>query len=98
MPEYAFSIDLYQDEVGADAGHPGRWVYVQEYAPPATVDAEKARARREEAFAMIPEVLGIPRERVHLRVRRKQKGGSQYEKLAERGEFRTVAEGGLSCS
>jgi 23S rRNA (guanine2445-N2)-methyltransferase / 23S rRNA (guanine2069-N7)-methyltransferase len=29
-----------------------------------------------------------------LRVRRKQKGGSQYEKLAERGEFRTVTEAG----
>jgi 23S rRNA (guanine2445-N2)-methyltransferase / 23S rRNA (guanine2069-N7)-methyltransferase len=95
MPEYAFSIDLYQDEVGASPDHPGRWVYVQEYAPPATVDAAKARARREEAFAMIPDVLGVPRERVHLRVRRKQKGGAQYEKLAERGEFRTVVEGGL---
>jgi 23S rRNA (guanine2445-N2)-methyltransferase / 23S rRNA (guanine2069-N7)-methyltransferase len=95
MPEYAFSIDLYQDAVGANADHPGRWVYLQEYAPPATVDAAKARARREEAFVMIPEVLGIPRDRVHLRVRRKQKRGSQYEKLAERGEFRTVTEGGL---
>jgi 23S rRNA (guanine2445-N2)-methyltransferase / 23S rRNA (guanine2069-N7)-methyltransferase len=95
MPEYAFSIDLYQDEPAAAADHPGRWVYVQEYAPPATVDAAKARTRREEAFAMIPEVLGVARERVHLRVRRKQKGGSQYQKLAERGEFRAVAEGGL---
>jgi 23S rRNA (guanine2445-N2)-methyltransferase / 23S rRNA (guanine2069-N7)-methyltransferase len=95
MPEYAFSIDVYQDGVNASADEPGRWVYVQEYAPPATVDAAKARARREEAFAMIPEVLGVARERVHLRVRRKQKGGAQYEKLAERGEFRTVVEGGL---
>jgi len=95
MPEYAFSIDLYQDDAAAAADQSGRWVYVQEYAPPATIDEAKARARREEAFAMIPEVLGVPRERVYLRVRRKQKGGSQYEKLAERGEFRTVTEGGL---
>jgi 23S rRNA (guanine2445-N2)-methyltransferase / 23S rRNA (guanine2069-N7)-methyltransferase len=95
MPEYAFSIDLYQDAVAPPEVHAGRWAYVQEYAPPATVDAAKARARREEAFATIPAVLGIPRDRVHLRVRRKQKAGSQYEKLAERGEFRTVAEGGL---
>jgi 23S rRNA (guanine2445-N2)-methyltransferase / 23S rRNA (guanine2069-N7)-methyltransferase len=95
MPEYAFSIDLYQGEVAPGAEYPERWAYVQEYAPPATVDVAKARARREEAFATIPEVLGIPRERVHLRVRRRQKGGAQYEKLDERGEFRTVAEGGL---
>ena len=74
-----------------------RWVYVQEYAPPATVDPAKARARREEAFAVLPEVLGVPRERVHLRTRRKQKGGAQYEKLAERGEFHRVARAACSC-
>ena len=95
MPEYAFSIDLYQAHVAPDAADAQRWVHVQEYAPPATVDPAKARARREEAYSVIPEVLGVPRERVHLRVRRKQKGGSQYEKLAERGEFHTVVEGGL---
>jgi 23S rRNA (guanine2445-N2)-methyltransferase / 23S rRNA (guanine2069-N7)-methyltransferase len=94
MPEYAFSIDLYQARV-AEAGE-RRWVYVQEYAPPATVDKAKARARREEAFAAIPEVLGVPTERVHLRVRRRQKHGGQYQKLAERGEFHTVEEGGLA--
>ena len=95
MPEYAFSIDLYQTEAAPSADDVQRWVYLQEYAPPDTVDAAKARARREEAFAAIPDVLGVPRERVHLRVRRKQKRGSQYEKLAERGEFHTVGEGGL---
>jgi 23S rRNA (guanine2069-N7)-methyltransferase / 23S rRNA (guanine2445-N2)-methyltransferase len=93
MPEYAFSIDLYQARV-AETGD-RRWVYVQEYAPPATVERDKARGRREEAFAAIPEVLGVPTERVHLRVRRRQKHGGQYEKLAERGELHAVEEGGL---
>ncbi len=92
MPEYAFSIDVYAAEASATAP---RFVYVQEYAPPATVDADKARARREEAFSVIPEVLDVPRERAFLRTRRKQKGGAQYTKLAERGEFEVVAEGGL---
>jgi len=95
MPEYAFSIDLYQASVAPDADDVRRWLYVQEYAPPATVDPAKARSRREEAYSVVPEVLGVPRERVHVRVRRMQKGGSQYEKLAERGEFHTVGEGGL---
>ncbi len=84
MPEYAFSIDLYAASVEPSAP---RFAYVQEYAPPATIDADKARARREEAFSVIPEVLDVPRERVHVRTRRKQKRGAQYEKLAERGEF-----------
>jgi 23S rRNA (guanine2445-N2)-methyltransferase / 23S rRNA (guanine2069-N7)-methyltransferase len=93
MPEYAFSIDVYAAAVDADAQ---RWLYVQEYAPPTTIDPAKARARREEAFSVIPETLGVPRERVHLRVRRKQKGGAQYSKVSERGEFDLVTEGGLS--
>jgi 23S rRNA (guanine2445-N2)-methyltransferase / 23S rRNA (guanine2069-N7)-methyltransferase len=92
MPEYAFSIDIYASST--ETATP-RFAYVQEYAPPATVDAEKARSRREEAFSVLPEVLAIPRERVHVRTRRKQKRGAQYEKLAERGEFEVAAEGGL---
>ena len=44
MPEYAFSVDLYRS--GLEEGSP-RWVYVQEYAPPETVDAgESASAPR----------------------------------------------------
>lgn len=92
MPEYAFSIDIYAASAAADAP---RHVYVQEYAPPATIEPAKARSRREEAFSVLPEVLGVPRERVHLRTRRKQKGGAQYTKLAEQGEFTVVGEGGL---
>lgn len=92
MPEYAFSIDVYAASVAPDAV---RFAYVQEYAPPATVDPAKARARREEAFSVIPEVLDVPRERVHVRTRRRQKRGAQYGKLAARAEFEVVAEGGL---
>jgi 23S rRNA (guanine2445-N2)-methyltransferase / 23S rRNA (guanine2069-N7)-methyltransferase len=92
MPEYAFSIDVYAAAVDPGAQ---RFVYVQEYAPPATIEPEKARARRAEAFSVIPEVLDVPRERAFLRTRRKQKGGAQYEKLAERGEFEIAGEGGL---
>jgi 23S rRNA (guanine2445-N2)-methyltransferase / 23S rRNA (guanine2069-N7)-methyltransferase len=92
MPEYAFSIDVYAASPDPAAA---RWAYVQEYAPPATIERDKARARREEAFSVIPEVLDVPHERVHVRTRRKQKGGAQYEKLAERAAFEAVAEGGL---
>ncbi|HEX3846209.1 MAG TPA: bifunctional 23S rRNA (guanine(2069)-N(7))-methyltransferase RlmK/23S rRNA (guanine(2445)-N(2))-methyltransferase RlmL [Steroidobacteraceae bacterium] len=74
MPEYAFAIDLY----GAPHGH----VYVQEYAPPKTVDLESARARRREALSVLPDVLGVPLERIHSRVRKPQKGDAQYEKRA----------------
>jgi 23S rRNA (guanine2445-N2)-methyltransferase / 23S rRNA (guanine2069-N7)-methyltransferase len=85
MPEYAFAIDLY--------GNDERWASVQEYAAPATVSQEAARGRRDEVLAVLPDVLGLPQERVVLRVRRRQRGGEQYEKVAGEAEFHAVREG-----
>ena len=87
MPEYAFAIDLY--------GRGMRHVYVQEYAPPKTVDQESARERRREALAVLPEVLGVPISHVHSRVRKPQKGSEQYEKREDVAERHAVQEGGL---
>lgn len=92
MPEYAFAIDLYQSD---PAGTAGRWLYVQEYAPPATVDKDRARARREEAISVLPEVTGLAPEAIYWRTRRPQKGISQYEAIADVDERVVVEEGGL---
>lgn len=86
MPEYAFAIDQYGDGAG------NRWVVVQEYAPPRTVDAKAARQRRDEALAVIPHELDIAPERMFVRERRQQKQGAQYEKLAREREFDVVRE------
>jgi len=87
MPEYALAIDLYQ---GA-----ARWAHVQEYAAPKSIDPDKASERLQEALSAIPGVLGIPVEQIFLKVRQRQKGSAQYERLAERGEFHEVQEDGL---
>jgi 23S rRNA (guanine2445-N2)-methyltransferase / 23S rRNA (guanine2069-N7)-methyltransferase len=92
MPEYSFAIDLYQSD---PAGAGGRWLYVQEYAPPATVDRDRARARREEAISVLPEVTNLPVDAIYWRTRRPQKGTSQYEALGDQGERVIVAEDGL---
>jgi 23S rRNA (guanine2445-N2)-methyltransferase / 23S rRNA (guanine2069-N7)-methyltransferase len=92
MPEYAFAIDLYQSD---PAGSAGRWLYVQEYAPPATVDKDRARARREEAISVLGEVTGLETGAIYWRTRRPQKGKSQYEAIAEVDERVVVEEGGL---
>jgi 23S rRNA (guanine2445-N2)-methyltransferase / 23S rRNA (guanine2069-N7)-methyltransferase len=86
MPEYAFAIDVYGNDEE-------RWLYVQEYAAPDTIALEAVRARRDEALAQIPEVLRVPPENMFLRVRRRQKGGEQYEKVDAEGQFHTVREG-----
>ncbi|MDP9011301.1 MAG: bifunctional 23S rRNA (guanine(2069)-N(7))-methyltransferase RlmK/23S rRNA (guanine(2445)-N(2))-methyltransferase RlmL [Pseudomonadota bacterium] len=87
MPEYAFAVDLY--------GREARHVYVQEYAPPKSVDQEGARERRREALAVLPEVLAVPLRHVHSRVRKPQKGAEQYEKRESVAERHVVREGGL---
>ena len=87
MPEYALAIDLYQ---GA-----ARWAHVQEYAAPKSVDPDKAAERLKEALSAIPAVLDIPAEQIFLKVRQRQKGAAQYERLAEHGTFHTVLEDGL---
>ncbi|MEP6547100.1 MAG: bifunctional 23S rRNA (guanine(2069)-N(7))-methyltransferase RlmK/23S rRNA (guanine(2445)-N(2))-methyltransferase RlmL [Gammaproteobacteria bacterium] len=87
MPEYAFAIDLY--------GRGTRQVYVQEYAPPKTVDQESARERRREVLAVLPEALSVPVSQIHSRVRKAQKGSEQYEKRDSQAERHAVQEGGL---
>lgn len=86
MPEYAFAIDHYSDGAGE------RWLVVQEYAAPRTIEPQAARQRRNEALAVIPHVLEIPPERVRVRERRPQKEGAQYEKVAQEREFEIVRE------
>lgn len=86
MPEYAFAIDHYGDGAGE------RWIVVQEYAPPKTIEIQAARQRRNEALAVIPHVLDIPPERMRVRERRRQTEGGQYEKVAHEREFEIVRE------
>jgi 23S rRNA (guanine2069-N7)-methyltransferase / 23S rRNA (guanine2445-N2)-methyltransferase len=85
MPEYSFAIDIY--------GNDERYACVQEYAAPPTVARDAARGRRDEALSVLPEVLGLPQERITLRVRRRQRHGEQYEKVDSESRFHTVREG-----
>lgn len=89
MPEYAFAIDVY------DTVQPNeeRWVVVQEYAAPASVEPRKAQARREQVLAVLPQVFELPEERVKFKVRERQRGKAQYEKQDVTRRFHEVREG-----
>jgi 23S rRNA (guanine2445-N2)-methyltransferase / 23S rRNA (guanine2069-N7)-methyltransferase len=84
LPEYAAAIDLYRDHL-----------HVQEYQAPASVDEQLARTRLRELVRVAGEVLGVPRERIAVKTRRRGKGGGTYGRLDARGEFLEVGEGGL---
>jgi len=90
MPEYSFAIDFYKSVPDGLS-----WLYVQEYAAPATVDPEAAKRRRNEALSVLTEVCGVPAERIRIRLRRKTPRGEQYNKLDARSTFHVIEEGGL---
>jgi 23S rRNA (guanine2445-N2)-methyltransferase / 23S rRNA (guanine2069-N7)-methyltransferase len=87
MPEYSFAVDIY--------GNDERHACVQEYAAPPTVSRDAARGRRDEALSVLPDVLGLPPERIHLRVRQRQRHGEQYEKVDDEARFHIVREAGF---
>jgi 23S rRNA (guanine2445-N2)-methyltransferase / 23S rRNA (guanine2069-N7)-methyltransferase len=87
MPEYAFAIDLY--------GREPRHVCLQEYAAPKTVDVQGARERRRDVLAALPQVVEVPLEQIHSRIRKPQKGAEQYEKRALDAARIAVSEAGL---
>jgi 23S rRNA (guanine2445-N2)-methyltransferase / 23S rRNA (guanine2069-N7)-methyltransferase len=78
MPEYSFAIDRYI-ALDDDAVH----LQVQEYAAPKEIEIEAARRRRGEVLSALPRLFGIPRERIHLRLRERQSGAAQYQPLRD---------------
>ncbi len=86
LPDYAFAIDLYEGEAA--------WLHVQEYAPPTSVDAERARLRRESALAVLPELFGVAASQVFMKTRERKRGSNQYTRQDEAGELHLVEEGG----
>jgi 23S rRNA (guanine2445-N2)-methyltransferase / 23S rRNA (guanine2069-N7)-methyltransferase len=82
MPEYNFALDWYNGDI-----------HLQEYAPPKTVDPDKARARLDAAAKTVSAVFGVPPRHVHVKSRERQKGSRQYQKLDDRQHFVEVVEG-----
>lgn len=82
MPEFNLALDVYEGQL-----------HVQEYAPPKSIDPEKAEARFKLALIAIRHVFGLHREQVFIKVRSRQKGNQQYEKQGSKGRFVEVREG-----
>ena len=83
LPEYNLAVDRYADHI-----------VVQEYAAPKNINENKARQRLLDAVNATLQVTGIETNKLILKVRQKQKGTNQYEKLANKGEYFYVNEYG----
>ena len=83
LPEYNVAVDRYGDHI-----------VVQEYAAPKNIDENKARQRLLDAVTATLQITSIETNKLILKVRQKQKGTNQYEKLANKGEYFYVNEYG----
>jgi 23S rRNA (guanine2445-N2)-methyltransferase / 23S rRNA (guanine2069-N7)-methyltransferase len=83
LPEYAVAIDLYE-----------RFVQVQEYEAPSSIDPEKAARRLRDLLTVLPEVIGVEPSHVFVKTRRHRSGSQQYDRHDDRQHFFEVREGG----
>lgn len=83
LPDYNLAVDRYSDHI-----------VVQEYAAPKNIDENKARQRLLDAVTATLAVTGIETNKLILKVRQKQKGSNQYEKLANKEEYFYITEYG----
>ncbi|HEY5506444.1 MAG TPA: bifunctional 23S rRNA (guanine(2069)-N(7))-methyltransferase RlmK/23S rRNA (guanine(2445)-N(2))-methyltransferase RlmL, partial [Coriobacteriia bacterium] len=88
LPDFAVAVDLYDCEDGV------RRAVVAEYEAPSEIDPAAARIRLQQATAAVAEVLDIDPAEVRVKVRKRQRGEAQYERLAQSGRFFTVSESG----
>jgi 23S rRNA (guanine2445-N2)-methyltransferase / 23S rRNA (guanine2069-N7)-methyltransferase len=88
LPDFNLAVDLYDCSDGV------RRVVVSEYEAPSEIDPVAASVRLTQAVAAVAEVLETPPAEVRLKVRRRQRGEAQYERLRATGIFHEVAEGG----
>ncbi len=85
LHDYNFAIDIYESD--------RRYVHAQEYEAPASVDPRVAARRLASALEAMPMILEVSAGQIFYKRRRRQKGGAQYEKHGEGGEFHEIREG-----
>lgn len=81
LPNYNVAIDVYGDSL-----------VIQEYAAPKNIPVEKTQARLNEVLLTAPRILEIDNNKVALKVRKRQKGNSQYQRNATRDDYFAVQE------
>jgi 23S rRNA (guanine2445-N2)-methyltransferase / 23S rRNA (guanine2069-N7)-methyltransferase len=84
MPEYNIAIDIYEG-----------WVHIQEYAPPKSIQPEKASERFTLALQVLRELFSLERSQLFIKTRKPQTGTTQYQKKKKSGgKLYEVHEGG----
>ncbi|MGQ8363657.1 bifunctional 23S rRNA (guanine(2069)-N(7))-methyltransferase RlmK/23S rRNA (guanine(2445)-N(2))-methyltransferase RlmL [Glaciecola sp. 1036] len=70
LPNYNFAIDVYAD-----------WVILQEYKAPKSIPETVVKQRLQHAILVLPKLLSIPAYKLVIKLREKQSGQQQYQKV-----------------
>jgi len=84
LPDYNVAIDIYENT----------WITVSEYQAPKEIELHVVKKRLDEVLRVVPEVLDVDSDNVYLKVRKRQKGSTQYYKNDTSKEFNIVHESG----
>ena len=83
IPEYNVAVDIYNDSA-----------VIFEYAAPKEIDDNVAQKRLQDVITITSEKLGIAAENIAVKVRKKQKGESQYTSFDKQNRVDIVEEYG----
>lgn len=86
LPDYNAAVDRYGDRI-----------VIQEYAPPKTIEPEKAARRLQDLIVATVAVTGVQSDKIAVKTRARQSGSNQYEKLESRHQYFWVEEYGVRC-
>ncbi len=89
LPDYAVAVDLFDAQDTRVS-----YLLVTEYQAPKEIDPHKASRRFRDACSVSAALLGVPPERLLTRVRKQDKGGSQYRRNERDSEPILVQESG----
>ncbi len=85
IPEFSAAVDIYED----------RWVHIQEYAPPSTIDPQRASSNLRGIVDAVNRVTDIDYDKIFVKQRKQQRGTGQYDKLGSKGAMYIAHEHGL---
>lgn len=91
LPDYAVAVDVFEEKDTQVL-----FVLVSEYQAPKEIDPQKAARRFRDACSVVQTLCDVPEERMFTRVRRQDKGGSQYHQETHQSHRIVVEEDGLS--
>ncbi len=86
MPEYSAAIDIYEN----------KWIHIQEYEAPESIDPRSASRRLGHILSVLPEFTGIIQQNIFYKKRKKQHGKLQYNENREESFRVRMYEHGLS--